>query len=166
MVEQRSPKPRVLGSSPSTPGCEIPRKPFRHWLPGDFPCVQILGLSVMVLPFFARFALVFHRRNIKNAPRVLAEGGKGVVTVRLAGTCGGRSSGTEGNFWSAGNGQGVLRNRRKRKLTGRPRASFMKIRHYSFEVEFVGIKQTTSGITLTSKPRECANLARAEDLSV
>ena len=93
MVEQRSPKPRVLGSSPSTPGCEIPRKPFMDWRSGVFPCAQNLGLSGMVLQFFARFCLVFHRRNIKNAPRDLAEGGKGVVGVRLAGTCGGRSLG-------------------------------------------------------------------------
>ena len=59
------------------PGCEIPRKPFRHWLPGGFPCAQILGLSVMVWLFLALFFLVFHRWNIKNAPRFLAEGGLG-----------------------------------------------------------------------------------------
>ncbi len=46
----------------------------------------------MVSPFFARFLLVFHRQNIKNAPRILAEGGKGLTGVCLAGTCGGRSS--------------------------------------------------------------------------
>ena len=91
-----TPKPRVLGSSPSTPGCEIPRKPFKHWLPGDFPCAQILCLSAMILPFFARFCLVFHRRSIKNAPRVLAKGGKGVVGVRIGETCGERWSEVEG----------------------------------------------------------------------
>ena len=53
-----TPKPRVLGSSPSTPGCEIPRKPFRHWLPGVFPWAQNLCVSVMILPFFA---LIFPR---------------------------------------------------------------------------------------------------------
>ena len=62
----------------------------------------------MVLPFFDRFALVFHRRNIKNAPRVLAEGGKGVAVVRIAGTCGGRSSGVVGGSQLAGNWQGVF----------------------------------------------------------
>jgi len=91
-----TPKPRVLGSSPSTPGCEIPRKPFRYWRSGFFPCAQILCLSVMVLPFFARFCLVFHRRSIKNAPGVLAECGRTVVGVCLARTCGGRSSGVAG----------------------------------------------------------------------
>ena len=78
------------------------------WLPGVFPCVQILGVSGMFLPFFARFCLVFHRQNIKNALRVLAEGGKGVVGVRLAGTCGGRISEVDGSSRSAGNRQGVL----------------------------------------------------------
>ena len=96
-----TPKPRVLGSSPSTPGCEIPRKPFRDWLPGVFPCAQILCSSVMFLPFFARFFLVSYRQNIKNAPRDLAEGGKDVVAVRLAGTCGVRNSEVEGGFLSA-----------------------------------------------------------------
>ena len=103
-----TPKPRVLGSSPSTPGCEIPRKPFRHWLPGVFPWAQNLCVSVMILPFFAQFCLVYHRRNIKNAPRFLAEGGKEVVIVRFAGTCGGRSSGARGGSRSAGNWQRVL----------------------------------------------------------
>ena len=117
-----TPKPRVLGSSPSTPGCEIPRKPFRHWLPGVFPCVQILGVSVMVLPFFARFCLVFHRRSIKNAPRFLAEGGKGVVTVRLAGTCGERSSEDGGRSPVGGKLTGCAPFLRKRQSTGRPRA--------------------------------------------
>ena len=98
-----TPKPRVLGSSPSTPGCEIPRKPFKDWLPGVFPCAQILGSRGAIRLFFARFYPVFHRRNIKNAPRVLAEGGKGVADVRLAGTCGGRSSEVDGSSRSAGN---------------------------------------------------------------
>ena len=108
LVEQRSPKPRVLGSSPSTPGCEIPRKPFRHWLPGVFPCAQILDVSAMILPFLPLFFLVFHRQNIKNAPRFLAEGGKGARAVRLAGTCGGRLSGMEGGSFRAENGRAVL----------------------------------------------------------
>jgi hypothetical protein len=82
-----TPKPRVLGSSPSTPGCEIPRKPFKHWLPGVFPCAQILGVSGMVLPFFARFCLVIYRRNIKNAPRVLVNSGRSVVFVGVSGAC-------------------------------------------------------------------------------
>ena len=123
MVEQRSPKPRVLGSSPSTPGCEIPRKPFKHWLPGDFPCTQKLCLSVMILPFLPLFFLVFHRQNIKNAPRFLAEGGKTVAVIRLAGTCGGRDSGVEGGSQSARKLAGSAPDLRKRKLTGRPRAS-------------------------------------------
>ena len=108
MVEQRSPKPRVLGSSPSTPGSEIPRKPFKHWLPGVFPCAQILDVSAMILPFLPLFFLVFHRQNIKNAPRFLAEGGKGARAVRLAGTCGGRLSGMEGGSFRAENGRAVL----------------------------------------------------------
>ena len=63
----------------------------------------------MILPFLPLFFLVFHRQNIKNAPRFLAEGGKTVVTVRLAGTCGGRSLGVVGGSRSAGNRQGVPR---------------------------------------------------------
>ena len=62
----------------------------------------------MILPFLPLFFLVFHRRNIKNAPRFLAEGGKGVADVRLAGTCGGRSSEAEGGSRLAENRQGVL----------------------------------------------------------
>ena len=43
----------------------------------------------MDLPFFARFYLFFHRRSIKNAPRFLAEGGKGAAAARLVGLAGG-----------------------------------------------------------------------------
>ena len=62
----------------------------------------------MILPFLPLFFLVFHRQNIKNAPRFLAEGGKGVAGVRIAGTCGERCSEVEGGSRLAGNWQGVL----------------------------------------------------------
>ena len=58
-----TPKPRVLGSSPSTPGCEIPRKPFKHWLPGVFPCAQNLCLSVMFFAVFGLFSRLLHRNH-------------------------------------------------------------------------------------------------------
>jgi len=81
-----------------------------------------LGVSVMVLPFFARFCLVFHRRNIKNAPRVLAEGGKRRCDRSLRGDLRSKEFGGGGRFLVGMKLAGNAPFLRKRQSTGRPRA--------------------------------------------
>ena len=63
-------------------GCKNPREPFRHWLPGVFPCTRIMELSLMVSRGFRD-----HFTGI--TPRDLAEGGKRVGWLCFVGTCGG-----------------------------------------------------------------------------
>ena len=67
LVEQRSPKPRVLGSNPSTPVYINPPKAFQTLASGGFPCAQNLELSVMVSAVFGRFSPVFCCQSIENA---------------------------------------------------------------------------------------------------
>ena len=61
-----TPKPRVLGSSPSTPGCEIPQKAFQTLASGGFYLCADFGLKcdgfAVFRPILPRFSPAEHQK--------------------------------------------------------------------------------------------------------
>ena len=127
LVEQRSPKPRVLGSNPSTPVYKTPPKAFQTLASGGFSLCAEFGAKCDVFavfrPFFPRFSPPEHQK---------CSAGFGRRWERRCGcsACGdlwGKEFGGGGWFPVGWKLVGSAPDLRKWKLSGRPRAVILRL---------------------------------------